>query len=88
MIQVRKAKDRGKTELGWLHSQHTFSFGGFYDPRHMGFRALRVINDDTVEPGKGFGTHGHEDAEIFSYVLEGGARAQRQHGQRLGHQSR
>jgi redox-sensitive bicupin YhaK (pirin superfamily) len=71
MIQIRKANDRGKTELGWLHSQHTFSFGGFYDPRHMGFRALRVINDDTVEPGKGFGTHGHEDAEIFSYVLEG-----------------
>jgi quercetin 2,3-dioxygenase len=71
MIQIRKANDRGKTELGWLHSQHTFSFGGFHDARHMGFRALRVINDDTVEPGKGFGTHGHQDAEIFSYVLEG-----------------
>jgi redox-sensitive bicupin YhaK (pirin superfamily) len=71
MIQIRKANDRGKTELGWLHSRHTFSFGGYYDAKQMGFRSLRVINDDIVEPGKGFATHGHKDAEIFSYVLEG-----------------
>jgi len=71
MIQIRKANDRGKTELGWLHSQHTFSFGGFHDPKQMGFRSLRVINDDIVDAGKGFATHGHRDAEIFSYVLEG-----------------
>lgn len=71
MIQLRKANHRGKTESGWLHSQHTFSFGGFYDPEQMGFRSLRVINDDIVEPGKGFATHGHKDAEIFSYVIEG-----------------
>lgn len=71
MIRIHKAEDRGKTELGWLHSQHTFSFGGYYDPERMGFRSLRVINDDIVEPGKGFATHGHKDAEIFSYVLEG-----------------
>src|SRR4051812_18971213 len=62
---------RGKTELGWLHSRHSFSFGEYYDPEHMGFRSLRVINDDIVEPGRGFGTHGHRDAEIFSYVIEG-----------------
>jgi len=71
MLAIRKANDRGKTELGWLHSQHTFSFGDYYDPKQMGFRSLRVINDDIVEPGKGFATHGHKDAEIFSYVLEG-----------------
>lgn len=71
MIQIRKADDRGKTELGWLHSHHTFSFGGFYDPNQMGFRSLRVINDDIVEPSKGFAAHGHKDAEIFSYVLDG-----------------
>lgn len=70
-LTLRPAADRGKTELGWLHSLHTFSFGGYRDPAHMGFRQLRVINDDVVEPGKGFGTHGHEDAEILSYVLEG-----------------
>jgi len=71
MIKLRKANDRGKTELGWLHSRHSFSFGNYYDTSHMGFRALRVINDDIVEPGQGFGAHGHQDAEIFSYVLEG-----------------
>lgn len=71
MIQIRKSNNRGKTELGWLHSRHTFSFGRFHDPDQMGFRSLRVINDDIVEPGQGFPTHGHQDAEIFSYVLEG-----------------
>lgn len=65
------AAERGTTELGWLHSRHSFSFGNYFDPDHMGFRALRVINDDVVEPGQGFGEHPHRDAEIFSYVLEG-----------------
>jgi redox-sensitive bicupin YhaK (pirin superfamily) len=71
MIQVRLAADRGRTEWGWLDSRHTFSFGEYADPSHMGFRSLRVINDDRVEPGAGFGTHGHRDMEILSYVLEG-----------------
>ena len=71
MIQVRSAADRGRTEWGWLDSRHTFSFGEYYDPAHEGFRSLRVINDDRVEPGAGFGTHGHRDMEILSYVLEG-----------------
>lgn len=70
-LTKRPAAARGQTEFGWLHSQHTFSFGEYQDPAHMGFRALRVINDDIVEPGKGFGTHSHRDAEILSYVLEG-----------------
>lgn len=70
-VEKRPASARGRTELGWLHSQHTFSFGGYQDPAHMGYRNLRVINDDVVEPGKGFGTHSHRDAEILSYVLDG-----------------
>ena len=72
MISVRRAADRGRTDWGWLDSRHTFSFGEYYDQRHMGFRSLRVINDDRVKPGAGFGTHGHRDMEILSYVLEGG----------------
>lgn len=71
MIQIRRASERGVTNAGWLDSRHTFSFGGYRDPRQMGFRGLRVINDDRVNPGKGFGEHPHRDMEIISYVVEG-----------------
>ncbi|NDC09378.1 MAG: pirin family protein [Oxalobacteraceae bacterium] len=71
MIELRKSEQRGVARLGWLYSRHSFSFGEYYDPQHVRFGPLRVINEDQVQPGRGFGTHGHRDMEIISYVLSG-----------------
>jgi redox-sensitive bicupin YhaK (pirin superfamily) len=71
MITIRSSHDRGSAHFGWLEARHTFSFGNYYDPAHMGFGSLRVINEDKVQPSQGFPTHGHRDMEIITYILEG-----------------
>lgn len=80
MITLRPERERGRAEHGWLSARHTFSFADYYDPRQMGFRALRVLNEDRVQPGHGFPAHGHRDMEILTWVLEGELR----HGDSLG----
>ena len=71
MISIKPSQDRGRTNIDWLNSYHSFSFGDYYDPKNMGFRSLRVINEDWVKPGAGFGKHPHRDMEIITYVVQG-----------------
>lgn len=82
-VRKRRAADRGRAEHGWLHARFTFSFAGYHDPDHMGFRSLRVMNNDVIEPGGGFPTHPHKDAEIFTYVISGAL----QHSDSMGNGS-